>query len=369
MHKTTRSSITSLPAPIPVPANAITAEQRRGKRARVSRFLQESEKLLRAILPILALLALTACNPQVSGGKDGSIIRLSIATGGTGGVFYPLGGGIAKIIGESVPHVEATAEVTAASVDNLKFLRSRRADLAFTTADTLAEGVNGAGAFNGAKIPIRTLAGFYKNYTHVVTLASSPIKTMTDLKGKVVGTGSPGSGAEVTAFRVLEAYGIDPERGIRRQGLGGTESADALKDGKIDAFFWSGGIPTAAILDLAHTSGITIRMLPNDGALQPLQNKYGKGLYVQGNVPKATYPGLEGDVGVVSIPNLLVVHADMDENLVYEITKALFARRTELIAVHPEAANLSLESAVKESPAPFHPGAIRYYKEQHVWPQ
>jgi uncharacterized protein len=326
-------------------------------------------KLLRTVLPVLAILTLAACNPQASGGRDNSIIRLSIATGGTGGVFYPLGGGIAKIIGESIPHVEATAEATAASVDNLKFLRSRRADLAFTTADTLADGVNGTGPFNGTKIPIRTLAGLYKNYTHIVTLASSSIKTMTDLKGKVVGTGSPGSGAEVTAFRVLQAYGIDPEKDISRQGLGVTESADALKDGKIDAFFWSGGIPTAGVLDLAHTSGITIRMVSNDGALQSLQSKYGNGLYVQGIVPKATYPGLDGDVGVVSIPNLLVVHADMDENLVYEITRALFTHRDELVAIHPEAANVSLESAVKDSPAPFHPGAIRYYKEQHVWPE
>jgi len=321
------------------------------------------------VVQVFLCLPISSCNPQASGGKDTSIIRLSIATGGTGGVFYPLGGGIAKIIGESIPHVEATAEVTAASVDNLKFLRNRRADLAFTTADTLADGINGDGAFSGTKIPIRTLAGLYKNYTHVVTLASSSIKTMTDLKGKVVGTGSPGSGAEVTAFRVLQAYGVDPEKDVKRQGLGASESADALKDGKIDAFFWSGGIPTAAILDLAHTSGITIRMLSNDGALDAMQNKYGKGLYVQGIVPKATYPGLEADVGVVSIPNLLVVHADMDENLVYEITKALFTHRTELVAVHPEAANISLESAVKDSPAPFHPGAIRYYKEQHIWPE
>jgi TRAP transporter TAXI family solute receptor len=339
------------------------------KRDTVPGLMEKLGTLLRTVLPVLLTLTLAACNPQPSGGSDNSIIRLSIATGGTGGVFYPLGGGIAKIIGESIPHVEATAEVTAASVDNLKFLRNRQADLAFTTADTLAEGVNGTGPFNGTKIPIRTLAGLYKNYTHIVTLASSSIKSMTDLKGKVVGTGSPGSGAEVTAFRVLQAYGIDPDKDIKRQGLGATESADALKDGKIDAFFWSGGIPTLAVLDLAHTSGITIRMVSNDGALQSLQSKYGNGLYVPGLVPKATYPGLDGDVGVVSIPNLLVVHADMDENLVYEITKALFTHREELVAIHPEAANVSLESAVKESPAPFHPGAIRYYKEQHVWPE
>jgi len=331
--------------------------------------MQDLRSRLRILIPTLLAIVLTACNPQGGDGKTGSIVRLSIATGGTGGVFYPYGGAIAKVIGESIPNVEATAEVTAASVDNLKFLRDRKADLAFTTADTLADAVNGTGTFKDTKIPIRALAGLYKNYTHVVTLASRPIKTMTDLKGKVVGTGSPGSGAEVTAFRILQAYGIDPEKDITRQGLGATEATDALKDGKVDAFFWSGGLPTAAILDLAHTSGITIRMLSNDSVLDALKNKYGNGLYVQGIVPRSMYPGLDGDVGVVSIPNLLVVHAGMDDDLAYKITKALFERRAELVAIHPEAANLSLESAVKESPAPFHPGAIRYYKEQHVWPE
>ena len=331
------------------------------KRGRVRRPMRNLKYLVLTLL-------LAACNPG-NDGKNGSVVRLSIATGDTGGVFYPLGGGMAKVIGEYVPHVQATAEVTGASVDNLKFLRDRKADLAFTTADTLSDGVNGTGMFKDNKIPVRTLALLYKNYTHVVTLASSPIKTMKDLKGHVVSTGSAGSGAEVTALRVLEAYGIDPEKDIQRQRLTSNVAVDALKDGKIDAFFWSGGLPTAAIQDLSHTSGITIRMLSNDGVLEALQTKYGKSLYVQGIVPKAMYPGLDGDVGVVSIPNLLVVHADMDENLVYEITKALFEHRPELVAVHPEAANLSLESAVKEAPAPFHPGAIRYYKEQHVWPE
>lgn len=321
-----------------------------------------------SLLVFLTLL-LVACNPQASNGKNGSIVRLSIATGDTGGVFYPLGGGIAKVIGEHIPNVEATAEVTGASVDNLKFLRDRKADLAFTTADTLADGVNGTGMFKDNKIPIRTIALLYKNYTHVVTLASGPIKTMKDLKGHVVSTGSAGSGAEVTALRVLEAYGLDPEKDIQRQRLTSNVAVDALKDGKIDAFFWSGGLPTAAVQDLSHTSGITIRMLANDSVLEALQKKYGQALYVRGVVPKTMYPGLEGDVGVVSIPNLLVVHADMDENLVYQITKALFEHQSELVAVHREAANLSLESAVKESPAPFHPGAIRYYREQHIWPE
>ena len=324
---------------------------------------------MRNVLVILVSVVLASCNPQGNAGKNGSIVRLSIATGGTGGVFYPYGGGIAKIIGEHIPNVEATAEVTAASVDNLKFLRDRKADLAFTTADTLADAVNGTGPFKDTRLPIRTVALLYRNYTHVVTLASGPIKTIKDLKGHVVGTGSAGSGAEITAFRILEAYGLDPEKDIQRQRLSVSESSDALKDRKIDAFFWTGGIPTAAVLDLSHTSGITIRLLANDSVVESLQEKYGKALYVRGVVPKSVYPGLDGDVGVISVGNLLVAHADLDENLVYEITKVLFEHSPELVAIHPEAKNLTLETAAKDSPAPFHPGAMRYYKEKHVWPE
>jgi uncharacterized protein len=317
---------------------------------------------------LLALLALvTACNPQQMAKESGARKRLSIATGGTGGVYYPYGGGIAKVISEHIPNVEATAEVTAASVDNLKFIRDHKADIAFTTADTLADGINGTGAFKDNKLPIRAIANLYRNYTHVVTLASSPIKTIKDLKGKVVSLGSPGSGTQVTGMRVLKAYGIDPASDIKQQALGVSESVDALKDGKIDAFFWNGGLPTAAILDLSHTSGITIRVISNDSVLSNLQDTYGKSLYLPGVVPKSVYAGMEGDAGVISIPNLLVVHADMDANLVYEITKALFENQAEIVAIHPEASNLTLATAVVGSPAEFHPGAIRYYEEQKAW--
>src|SRR5262249_36098919 len=157
------------------------------------------------------------------------------------------------------------------------------------------------------------------------------------------------SGTQVTGVRVLKAFGIDADKDIKQQNLGVSESADALKDGKIDAFFWNGGQPTAAILDLSHTSGITIRIIPNDSVLSNLQDTYGKTLYLPGIVPKTMYAGMDADAGVVSIPNLLVVHADMDPNLVYEITKALFANKAELVAIHPEATNLSLETATMGS--------------------
>jgi TRAP transporter TAXI family solute receptor len=313
---------------------------------------------------LLALAGANACSPA-GGGKT----RLSIATGGTGGVFYPYGGGIAKVISEHIPNVEATAEVTAASVDNLKFLRDRKADLAFTTADMLADAVTGSDAFEGTRLPLRTLAVLYVNYTHVVTLASSPIKTLADLRGKVVSTGSPGSGGEVTAFRILQAVGINPATDIQKQSLGVAQAVDALKDAKIDAFFWSGGLPTASILDLAHTPGISIRLLPNDDVLPALQRAHGSSLYFLRNVPMAMYPGLERDVPVVSVTIVLAVNESMPEQLAYDITRTLFEHQAELAAIHPEARNLSLATAVEGSPAPFHEGAIRYYTAQNAWPR
>jgi TRAP transporter TAXI family solute receptor len=316
---------------------------------------------MRAALCLAAVLAVS-CAPQ------GAKTRLSIATGGTGGVFYPYGGGIAKVISERIPGVEATAEVTAASVDNLKFLRDREADIAFTTGDMLADAVEGRDPFPD-RLPLRTLAVLYVNYTHVVTLASSGIERLADLRGKAVSTGSPGSGGEVTAFRILEALAIDPDRDIRKQSLGVAQAADALKDGKIDAFFWSGGLPTAAVLDLAHTPGLSIRLLANDDVLPALQQSYGPSLYFLRNVPKATYPGLERDVPVVSVTILLAVHEAMPPQLAYDITRTIFEHQAELAAIHPEARNLSLATAVEGSPAPFHEGAIRYYIEQRVWPQ
>jgi TRAP transporter TAXI family solute receptor len=183
---------------------------------------------------------------------------LSIATGGTGGVYYPYGGGLAQLISERIPGIQATAEVTGASVDNLKLLQQGRADLAFTLADTLAEAVRGTGPFEATgAVPVQTIAILYQNFTHIVVLQESGIETVGDLRGRSVSVGSPGSGTELIASRVLEAASIDPQRDITRQSLGVSESVNALKDGKIDAFFWSGGLPTASIAPWYVRSGST----------------------------------------------------------------------------------------------------------------
>ena len=292
---------------------------------------------------------------------------LSIATGGTGGVYYPYGGGLAKVLNEHLPGVRASAEGTAASVDNLKFLRDGRADIAFTLADTLSDAVHARGAFAGsAPVPATRLAVLYSNYTHLVTLTGSGIRSMGDLRGKVVSTGAPGSGTEVIAFRILKAAGLDPARDVQRQGLGASESADALKDRKVDAFFWSGGLPTAAIQDLSRTSGISMRLIPTADLLPALQREFG-GLYFALQVPPAAYPGVDAAIPVVGVANALVVHRSMDEQLAYDITRLLFERQADLAAIHPEARHLSLATAVQGSPADFHSGAIRYYREKHAW--
>jgi TRAP transporter TAXI family solute receptor len=312
-------------------------------------------------LPVLGF------DPREFARAHGGVTRLSIATGNTGGVYYPYGGGLARIISLHIPRVQATAEVTAASVDNLKLIQRGKADIAFTLADTLDDAVRGRGLFARSPVRARTLAVLYPNYMHIATTTASGIERLADLRGRVVLTGSPGSGTEVSAFRILRAAGIDPDTGIRRQSLSVNASTDALKDAKIDAFFWSGGLPTASVLDLASSIGITARLIPHGDVIPALQASFGATLYFPLVVPRGTYPGITSDVDVAGVGNALVVDAAMSEDMAFAITKVLFERRDDLIAIHPEASKLRLNTAITGSPAPFHPGAMRYYRERGVW--
>jgi TRAP transporter TAXI family solute receptor len=309
-----------------------------------------------------AVVAISMCNAGCNGGSKPAARFLSIATGGTGGVYYPYGGGLAKVLNEHLPGVRATAEVTAASVDNLKLIRDGRADIAFTLADTLADAVNGRGAFEGKPVPVASLAVLYSNATQIVTTSASGVTAIADLRGKTVSTGSPGSGTEVIALRVLRAAGIDPDRDVTRQGLGVSESAGALKDGKVAAFFWSGGLPTAAIQDLAHSPGVAIRLLPSAALLPALNRDHGD-LYFSIDIPAGAYKGVAGAVPVVGVANVLVVNKSTPEQLAYDITRLLFEKKAELTAIHPEAANLDPKRASTGSPAGYHEGALRYYKQ------
>jgi TRAP transporter TAXI family solute receptor len=315
---------------------------------------------------LLALLLFWIGDPREFARAHGARQRLSIATAGTGGVYYVYGGGIAKVISAHVRNVEATAEVTGASVENLTLLRAAQVDVAFTTGDVLADAHRGRGPFaRTGRVPARTLAVLYTNYMHLATLEGEGIRAVADLRGRVVSTGPPGSGTEAAALRMLAAAGL--EGAVRRQALSVAASVDALRDGKVDAFFYSCGVPCGSVLDLASGPGGRLRLVPTAGLLPALERVAGPAIYFRGVIPAGAYPGVERAVPVVAVATVLVVDEAMSDALAYDITRVLFAHRDELVAIHPEARNLTLASAVAGSPVPFHPGAVRYYRERGVW--
>jgi TRAP transporter TAXI family solute receptor len=312
-------------------------------------------------LSVLGIIAVLAVGGSLAWAQKS--VRISIATGGTGGVYYPLGGGMANVLSKYIPYLEATAEVTTASVDNCLLVGKGKAELALIMADTGWDAYQGKAQFK-EKVALRTVAVLYPNNMHVVTAEGKGIEKVTDLKGKRVSTGAPGSGTEVMALRVIEAYGLDPNKDMKRDKLGVSESAGALKDGKIDAFFWVGGLPTAAVTDLGATPGVKMKLIGHADALAKMREKYGP-LYVKGVIPPKTYPGQGMEIPITVVWNLLVCNENMKGSVAYDIVKTLFDHKPELTASHREAGNISLEpQASGGSPIPFHPGAIRYFTEK-----
>ena len=291
---------------------------------------------------------------------------LSIATGGTGGVYYPIGGGLANILSKYVPGMQATAEVTGGSVDNLKLIATGKPYIAFSMADAGQDAYRGEDKFKGTKVPLRTLMVLYPNRMHVVTIEGTGITKMADLKGKRVSTGSPGSATEVMAFRVIEAAGLDKDRDMTRERLGAAESVNAIKDRKIDAFFWVGGLPTAAVTDLANTPGIKIKMIDHTDTVDKMNKKYGP-LYVHDSIPKSTYKGMDADNKIATVWNILVSNQNLSDKVAYEIVKTIFDHKADLVAVHKESENFTLANQkASASPIPFHPGAIKYFAERGI---
>ena len=316
---------------------------------------------MRKLINVLAV-ALLIASPAMAQEK----INLSIGTGGTGGVYYPLGGGLANVLSKHVPGMAATAEVTGGSVDNLKLIGTGKPYLGFAMSDAALDAAKGEDKFKGQKVPLRTLAVLYPNRMHVVSVEGTGVNSMKDLKGKRVSTGSPGSATEVMAFRVIEAAGLDKDKDMKRERLGVAESVNALKDKKIDAFFWVGGLPTAAVTDLASTPGVKIKMIDHAETVGPMNKKYGN-LYVEDVIPRTTYSGMTADNKQATVMNILVAHENLSEQAAYNIVKAIFEKRDELIAVHKEAENFKLENQkTAATPVPFHPGALKYFKEKGV---
>jgi TRAP transporter TAXI family solute receptor len=292
--------------------------------------------------------------------------NLSIATGGTGGVYYPLGGGMAAVLSKKAAGMQATAEVTGGSVANMQLVGTGKSYIALTQADAAIDALKGQDKFAGKPIPVRTLMVLYPNRMHVVTIEGTGINTMQDMKGKRVSTGSGGSATEVFAFRVIEAAGLDKDRDMKRERLGVAESVNALKDRKIDAFFWVGGLPTAAVTDLANSPGVKIKFVDIAPLVPAMVKKYGN-IYIKDVIPQRIYKGMEKDNQCATVTNLLAAHASMDDKTVYTIVKTLWENRVDLVRVHAEAVNIKPENQKAEaSSIPWHPGAIKYFAEQGI---
>ncbi|MEU6998374.1 TAXI family TRAP transporter solute-binding subunit [Nonomuraea sp. NPDC046570] len=290
---------------------------------------------------------------QTGGGK-----RLSIATGNTTGVYYILGGGLADQISKNLPGYQATAEATGASVENIQRVVKGDSDIAFTLADSAADAVAGKGAFTAPQ-PIRAIARLYNNSTQVVATAESGVKSIADLKGKRVSTGSPNSGTEVIALRLLEAAGLDPATDITKQSLGLPESVQGIKDGTLDALVWSGGLPTPGITDLFTSLKEKVAFVPLTDLLPKMRATHGP-VYSAGTIAKDVY-GTPADAPTIVVPNLLVVHEKMDPVLAESLTGLLFDRQSELAAVHASAKQITKETAVQTDPVQLHDGSKKYF--------
>ena len=317
-------------------------------------------KLRVAVFAALAVLA-------VAGGAiAASKQRLSIATGGTGGVYYPYGGGLARVLSQKVPGFQVTAEVTGGSVDNIKLVGAGDADIGMSTIDSAVDGVAGVGAYKDTgPQKIQAIAVLYDSFVHIVARADAKIGKVADMKGKRVSVGSAGSSTEAIADRLLEAGGLKPMTDVTRENLSVAESVSALKDGKIDALFWIGGLPTSAITDLVTTGNVKVVFVSAADVLVKLSAKY-PNLYRSFTLPKSVYAGVTNDVPGVGVANILFVSGDMKADLVDKILKGVFDNLAEVQKIHPEAKALTLNTAAAKTGIAFHPAALAFYKARGV---
>lgn len=296
--------------------------------------------------------ALTGCAPQKT--------NLILATGGTSGTYYPFGGAMAQIFNSKIENMNVTAQSTGASVENLKLIGKKEAELAIVQNDMTDYAYNGTESFKDGKIEnVRAIATLYPEVIQIVASADSGIANLADVKGKKFSVGAPGSGVEANARQILDVMGMT-YNDFSANYLSFSESADSLKDKHIDGFLFMSGIPNAAIQDTATTSNLTFVSIP-DNVIKDLITKYP--FFTEFVIPAGTYKGQNADVKTVAAKATLVVGSEVSEDVVYKLTKALFENQAELATAHAKGKELKLEDAVQGISVPFHPGAEKYYKE------
>ncbi len=291
--------------------------------------------------------------------------QMAIATGTTGGVYYPLGGALANYLTRGIPGTSATAEVTAGSTANFQLLGAGRAQLVFGQVDAAVDSVRGAGQFRGRVVPTRAIAVLYTNRMQVVTTADRNIRSMTDLRGKRISTGAPQSATELFANRLIEAAGLNPASDFRgRERLSPAESTAAIRDGKIDAYFFVSGVPTSAITDLAATPGTTMVLVDHDQYIDRIVAAHGP-VYFPEVIPAGTYPGQTAPNKQLSVANILAMREDAAPALVTQVLNVLWQNREDWARVHAEARNFNLEvQKTAAAGVPWHPAAEAFWRGQ-----
>ena len=320
-------------------------------------------RILRIIL-VAALALLLGPAPARAADK----LSFSIVTGGTGGVWYPLGGAIGGVIGKAVPNTEATSEATTAAIDNLKLVAAGKAGMGFAYDYHAVWANQGKLQALKKKQPVRIVMSFYEQPLHVVTKEGTGVRTVMDLKGRRVSVGAPNSGTEEQADYVLRALGIDWNRDLKREKLGASESVSALKDGKIDAFFWSGAVPTSSIIDLAATPGLKMVLIPIAGDTAERIMQANPAVFHKTKFAKGDYAALDKDVDALAITAVLTAMEDFPADRVHDIVAAVFSNRQEISAVWKGATSLTPERSIQqitpEALQYLHPGAARFFKEK-----
>ncbi len=287
-------------------------------------------------------------------------MQLAISAGGTGGVYYPVAGGIAEVITRHVEGHSAVAVVTGATVENMNQIFTGDSDFALGIADVLTQAINGTDAFDGRPIPVRAVTSIYAAPMQVVVLADGPIQSVQDVVGARFSVGAPGSGNEVNTRSVLAALGISFDDLGSTERLNYNETADGMRDGHVDGGLWASTAPASSIMSLGAARNIRLVSLSEDEIEAIMEHDPS---FVPFTIPAGLYPGVDEPVQTVALANAMITHADMDEELVYQVTRAIHENHEFLVEVHPAMASMTPDFAVNTLPIPLHPGALRFYEE------
>lgn len=318
---------------------------------------------MKRVLVVFLLAAVALSGAFAGGGKEASAEKsnLIMATGGTSGTYYPFGGAMAQIWNTNITGMNVTAQATGASKENIRLVGRGEAELAIVQNDVMDYAMKGIELFNGEKVgTFSTIATLYPEIVQIVVARDSSINSVADMRGKSVSVGDAGSGVEANAKQILEAYGLTfGDIGAKR--LSFKESAAALKDKQIEAFFVTAGSPNPAIQEIATIGGV--KLLSIDSATKAkLMNKYK--FYTAHTIRKDTYNGMTADAETVAVKATLIVKNGLSESVVYNLTQTLFEKQSALAQAHSKGRELSLEEGVKGASVPFHPGAAKYFKEK-----